>query len=83
MLDLKENNYQVRLILGPVKPDEVKRYFNFSAKEFNQAGLYIDVDYYRNGEIPIDTINELLSKAMELTSEKVDRIINAINILGS
>ncbi len=41
VLDLKDLSYETRLTLGPMRPKEAKKYFSFSTKEFDQAGIYI------------------------------------------
>jgi hypothetical protein len=80
IFDLNENDFQVRIITGPVKINEAKRYFNFSVPEFEHAGLYIDVDYYQVGKIPSTEIRNLFNNAMVLFWQKIERIKNAIGI---
>lgn len=80
ILDLKEQEFQVRIIVGPVRENEASRYFNFKEKEFEQAGIYIDADYYQFGKIAHTKVKNLLDNAMSLFWQKIERMKIAIGV---
>lgn len=80
VLDLKDSDFQIRIILGPVRENEAGRYFSFKSDEFGQGGIYIDVDYFQAEKIPHDHVKSLLAKTMKLVWPKIERITNAIGI---
>lgn len=79
VLDLKEKEYNIRLILGPVKENEAGRYFSFQDKAFVSPGLYIDIDYFKFSA-PHEKIKSSLNEAMELTWKRIDSIVDIIGI---
>jgi len=80
VLDLKEEGYNIRLVLGPVRERESARYFSFDTKEFAKSGLYIDIDCFKNGNIAHDEIKTFLDKAMKLTWAKIDTVVDFIGV---
>ena len=49
VFDLVEGDKNIRLILGPLKPNEAKKHFRFESEHFSSAGLFIDIDIYKEG----------------------------------
>ncbi len=72
VLDFKDHGFNGRIILGPVKKNEANRYFSFISKEFDCAGLYIDIDVFQMKNITQKDIKTILEKAMNLTWKKID-----------
>ena len=80
VLDFKDNEFNGRIILGPVKKNEAGRYFSFISKEFNYAGLYIDIDIYKIKKTSKKELKKTLDKAMLLTWKKIDDIALSLDV---
>lgn len=78
VIDYKEENFKVFLRGGPVKEGEAKRYFNFESEEFKANGLFLDLDFFKTGDIPYKNVSNLVERAIEMTWRKLDTIFNSL-----
>ncbi|MDO8953530.1 MAG: hypothetical protein Q7V63_01620 [Gammaproteobacteria bacterium] len=78
VLDFKEKNFSTRVVLGPLKENEGSQYFSCKSEDFTKAGIFIDTDYYQEGEIVHENVEDLLKKAMNLTWIRLEVILKAI-----
>ena len=80
ILDLFENNFDIKLRIGPIKHDEVGKYLNFESDQFEKCGLFIDIDVYKTKDLSHSGVTKLLKEAMELTWVKLENIANKVGI---
>ena len=79
-VDLKEENFEVRVIGGPIQKDEAGKYFQFETEAFSNSGLYLDIDYFKTKDLSLQDIPKLLKKANELTWSKAERIASGLGL---
>lgn len=80
IIQTKEKDIQIKICLGAVKKDEVKRYFNFKSDKFNEAGLYIDIDCFQLKPFEIKDIKSLLENVMEITWKQIHKLLEYTGI---
>jgi hypothetical protein len=80
VVDLKEDDFDVRVSGGPIHEKEVGKYLSFDSKHFEKTGLFIDLDYNKAKNVKHDDVTKLLRAAVELTWAKVERIAAAIGV---
>lgn len=74
IFELTEEKYNVRLTGGPIHKNEVGKYLSFQSDEFNNTGVFLDLDYYINDGIKHDEIPKLLKTAIFKTWKKIENI---------
>lgn len=79
-IELKEGDYDVRLIVGPIHKDEAGRYFQFDSEHFKQSGLFLDIDYFKTEKLSLDKVPNLLKQAVDLAWQKAERIASGIGL---
>jgi len=80
VLEYKEKAFGGRLILGPMHKDEMKTRVNFESEHFSKVGLFMDIDYFMDGDIDATKLESTLKEGMSLTWEKVDGITRKLGI---
>lgn len=80
VVDLKEDDFDVRVSGGPIHPNEVGQHFSFKSDKVEKAGFFLDLDYYRAEQLKHQDIRRLLHKAVGLTWEKVERLATTIGV---
>lgn len=80
-LDSVEDNFDLRIAVGPIHKDEAKTYFQLESEQFKNAGLYIDIDCFKAKDLNHDIINKLLLDSTELTRKKVEDISKSLGIV--
>lgn len=80
IVELKEEDFEVRVSGGPIHKNEVSRYLAFQSPHFEKAGLFVDLDYYRTAGLVPEGIPRLLKAAVDLTWAKVERLAAAIGV---
>lgn len=78
IIELAEDQFNVRVSGGPIHEDEVSNYFSFTAGEFKNCGIFLDLDYYKDKELSSLDITVLLKKAVELTWVKAEKITSGL-----
>jgi hypothetical protein len=79
-IELQEQDFDVRVGGGPIHKGEVGRYLSFESKQFEKAGFFVDLDFYRTTELTHEDVPKLLRVAVELTWSKVERLAAAIGV---
>jgi hypothetical protein len=80
VIELKEEDFDVRVSGGPIHKGEVGAYLGFESKQFENAGFFVDLDFYRTSGLKHDDVPRLLRAAVDLTWSKVERLASAIGI---
>ena len=80
ILNLTEEEFDVRVSGGPIHHNEAGKHLNFESEHFKKCGLFLDVDFSKTKEISGDVVPRLLSRAIDLTWAKVERIASALGI---
>lgn len=80
IVELNEAGFQVRILGGPIHKEEAGNYLGFQADEFQKAGFFLDLDFYKTKDFQNKDIPYLLKKAVELTWTKVENIAGAIGL---
>ena len=75
-----ENNLNVRLTGGPIHYNEAGAYLNFQSSEFENTGVFLDLDYYIGGDLIHDEIPKLLKNAISLAWVKIEKIADALGL---
>lgn len=79
-IDLREETFEVRVIGGPTRKDEVGRYLQFESDYFKQSGLFLDIDFYKTDGLSLVDVPVLLRKAIDLTWHKAELIASGIGL---
>jgi hypothetical protein len=79
-VESKEDEYDVRVVGGPIRKEEAGRYFQFDSEHFKQCGLFLDIDYYKTDGLSMDSVPKLLKRSVDLTWEKAERIATGIGL---
>jgi hypothetical protein len=74
VIDYKEEEFKVYLRGGSIKKEEAKNYFSFEAKEFQENGLFLDIDYFKTENINHNDISNLIIKATDMTWKRLETI---------
>lgn len=74
VFDLVEKDKNIRLILGPLKPDEAKKHFRFESEHFSSAGLFIDIDIYKDGAAKNSDVASFIKDSSNSAWEKINII---------
>jgi hypothetical protein len=77
---LKEADFDVRIIGGPIHKNEASRYFQFSSSYFEKCGLFLDIDYYRTTGLSHQDVPQLLHTAVDLIWKKAERIAGGLGL---
>ena len=80
VIDLSEDEFNVRLSGGPIHENEVGNYLNFDSEEFKKCGLFLDLDYSKVSGIDHKNIPSLLKKAIPLTWDKIENIAATLGL---
>ena len=80
VFDLKEDGFDIKLVLGSVHENEAQKYFGFVSDKFDNVGVYIDIDCYKSKDIDISKVGALVDNATTVTWRKIDKILEAIGI---
>ena len=78
VFDLVEGDKNIRLILGPLKPDEAKKHFRFESEHFSSAGLFIDLDIYKEGTAKNSDVAPFIKDSSNSAWEKINIIATLI-----
>jgi hypothetical protein len=79
-IELKEDVFDVRVVGGPIHKDEAKKYFQFDSEQFNQCGLFLDIDYFKTDGLSLSNVPRLLKTAINLTWEKAEKIASGVGL---
>lgn len=79
-IELNEEQFRVRVTIGPLHEGEAEKFFSFKTDQFNSAGLFVDVDCYKTDGLTQKTVPKLLRNAMALTWAKVEKITDSLKI---
>jgi len=79
-IELKEHEFHVRVMGGPLHKDEGDKYFQFQAEAFKKCGLFLDLDYYRTTNLQPNAIPEYLDAAVKLMWVKAERIARGLEL---
>jgi hypothetical protein len=80
IIELKDQEFDVRISGGPVHKDEVRKYLSFESKHFEKAGFFVDLDFYRKDDLKHDEVPRLLRAAINLTWIKVENLAAAVEV---
>lgn len=80
VFNLKENKFNVRISGGPIHNNEAQNYMNFEAKELQECGIYLDIDYSKIDDLNQKDISKLLKECIDLTWIKIDNITQSLGI---
>ena len=80
VFNLKENKFSIRVSGGPVHKNEVQKYMSFEATEFQECGIYLDIDYSKTEDLNEKDISKLLKECITLTWKKIDNITQLLGI---
>ncbi len=80
IIDLIEQEFDVRLRGGPIHKNEAGKHLNFEAEQFKNAGIFLDIDYYKTKDILLKQTRKHLLQAIELTWNKVENIASELEI---
>ncbi len=80
IVELRDQGFEGRISGGPIHKNEAGRYLGFESKEFERAGFYIDVDFYRTVDLKHDDVSKLLRAAVDLAWAKVEKLAAAIGV---
>ena len=80
IFELIEDKFNVRLSGGPIHKKEASNYLSFKSDEFENTGVFLDLDYYINGDIKHDDIPKLIKRATNLTWGKIENIAGALGL---
>lgn len=79
-VELKENIFDVRIVGGPIHKKEAERYFQFNSDDFENCGLFLDIDFYTTKDLSSNKIPQLLSIASDLMWKKAERIAECVGL---
>ncbi len=74
VIELKEDDFDIRITIGPIHKDEASRYFAFQSDHFTDAGVYLDIDVYKSADVAARDVPSLTKKAMEVSWSQADSI---------
>ena len=77
---LKEQDFDIRITIGPIHKEEANRYFTFQSDHFTDAGVYIDIDVYKSIGVAGKDVPSLIKKAMEISWAKADSIVAKVGV---
>lgn len=80
IVELFEGGFDVRVSGGPIHKNEAGNHLNFVSTDFEKAGFFVDLDYYKTKSVEHKDIPQLLKKAVELTWSKVEKLAAAIGV---
>lgn len=80
VIELKEQEFDIRITIGPIHKDEANRYFTFQSDHFTDAGVYLDVDVYKSTGVTEKDVPSLTKKAMEIAWGKADSIAAKVGV---
>ena len=80
IIELKEQDFEVRVSGGPIHKAEVGGYLSFESKEFEKAGVFFDLDFYRTQDLKHEDVPRLLRAAVDLTWAKIENLASAIGV---
>ncbi|MBI4100573.1 hypothetical protein HY439_02425 [Candidatus Microgenomates bacterium] len=80
VIELKDQGFDVRVAGGPIHKDEARRYFSFDSKEFERAGFFVDLDFYRTDDLKHDEVPRLLQAAVQSTWIKVENMAAMVGV---
>lgn len=79
VIDYTEQGFKVFLRGGPIKKDEAGKYFNFKAKEFENNGLFLDLDFFKIKDISHENVTTLIPTAINIIWKKLETIARGLN----
>lgn len=79
-IDLNEAPFSIRCVLGPTHKGEAGNFFPFESKEFEKAGIFLDLDIYTTTDLALDKVPDLLRRASDVTWAKLERLEQALEI---
>jgi hypothetical protein len=74
VIDLKISGFDMRIMIGPLKKEEARRYFNFESEHFKDTGIYLDIDVSITQDVKHQDIHQLVKSALKETWTKIDLI---------
>jgi len=80
VVEFSINEFDVRLVIGPIHKKEAGRYFGFESEHFAETGLFIDIDIYKTQHCQQSEIPNLTKKAMKIAWDKIDKISFAVGL---
>ncbi|KKM14310.1 hypothetical protein LCGC14_1707410 [marine sediment metagenome] len=80
IIESKEDVFDVRVSGGPIHKDEAKKHFQFDADQFNQCGLFLDIDYFKTDGLSLSKVPNLLKTAINLTWKKAEKIASGVGL---
>ena len=78
IVDYKDGDFKILLRGGPIKKEEAKKYFTFEANEFQNNGLFLDLDFFSTENINHKSVPNLVQHAVNLTWIKLENIAKAL-----
>ena len=80
VIQVQDGEFNVKTCVGPVKPNEVNKYFNFKLDQFSKVGVYIDIDCVMEKKINYKASRALIDKAMTSTWNKIGVLLDSIGV---
>jgi hypothetical protein len=80
IIELKEQQFDVRVAGGPIHKGEAGRYLNFESEHFKNTGFFVDLDFYRTADLKHEEVPRLLRAAVDLTWPKIEKLAAAIGV---
>lgn len=74
VVDYIEQGFKVFLRGGPIKKEEANKFFNFEEKEFENNGLFLDLDFFKTKDISHTSVEMLIPNVMNITWKKLETI---------
>ncbi|WP_428739850.1 hypothetical protein [Sulfurimonas sp.] len=77
---LKESDFELRIVGGPIHKNEVQQYIGFEHPQFEKTGIFLDIDISKVGKIEQKDMVNLIKKSMEMTWNKIDQITAELGV---
>lgn len=80
IIEIKEKDFQIKFCIGPVKKEESSRYFGFKSEKLSPAGIYIDIDCFKNQKINSKSLKQSIDESMKITWNKISILLDSIGV---
>ena len=80
VVELNAGNFLMKIICGPIHKKEANNYFNFKSDHFEDTGIFLDIDVYKDKDVRSSKISALVKESMNLTWRKIDNISKSVGL---
>jgi hypothetical protein len=78
VLEMVDDEFQVRIQGGAVKKDQMTGYMGFEDERLESSGFYLDLDYSKTEGVDADKVGVLLKRAERLCNSRIESLIGIL-----